>query len=92
MKYALKTVPATVGLKIAAQLTHMKARHAARANDLSAAQLLTNAVLSSHGIVPLSAAGYHAFAMKIWKMRRSTSNPALLAGATGLRTRPSVAA
>lgn len=82
-KYDAKTVAATVGLKFAAQIPTMPANYAAFANDFSAMQILTNAVLAAEGVRPIEAGGYQAFAAKLWKAQKSTADPTLTNIATG---------
>ena len=82
-KYGAKTVAATVSLKFAAQIPTMPDNYTAFANDFVAMQLLTNACIAGEGVRPLEAGGYQAFAAKLWKLKKSTSDPTLTNVATG---------
>jgi hypothetical protein len=76
-KYNAKTVAATVGLKIGAQLPTMPDNYTAFVNVFAAMQLLVNSVLATEGVRPIQAGMYQAFAAKVWKLQNSTSDPTL---------------
>lgn len=68
--YNSKTTPATVSLKVAAQLSTMKATYAATMNSLVAAQLLTAGVLDGLGIIGPLRGKHYAFSNRLWKIQR----------------------
>lgn len=76
--YDAKVTPTTVGLKIAARLTGMKSDFAAFAADFVPKQLLVNAELGKvNTIFPLSYGGYQAYASELWKLSKTTTQPAV---------------
>jgi len=74
--YDLMTAPSTVGLKIAARLTHMRQSFASMTNDLVASQLLTAGVLDAATIVGPMRGRYHAFSNRLWSICRHYNGPA----------------
>lgn len=82
-KYNAKTVPATVGLKIGAQLPSMPDRYQAFANSFVPMQMLVNGVCAAEGVRPIEVGMYQAFAAKLWKTQNVTSDPTLTNIATG---------
>jgi len=77
--YDLKTAPTTVGLKVAAQLTTMRASFASATNDLVAAQLLTAVELDKGAIVGPMRGRYYAFSNRLWKICRHYNGAAATA-------------
>lgn len=77
-KYDAKTAATTVGLKIASRLSGMQSDFAVFANDFVAKQLLVNAELASDAtIFPISYGGYQAYASVLWKLTKTTTQPAV---------------
>lgn len=76
--YDAKVVPTTVSLKIAARLSGMKSDFAVFANDFVAKQLLVNAALATDAtIFPIEYGAFQAYASQLWKLTKTTANPAL---------------
>lgn len=76
--YNAKVVPTTVALKIASRLTGMKSDFAVFANDFVAMQLLVNAAVATDAtIFPIEYGFYQAYASQLWKLSKTTANPAL---------------
>jgi len=81
-KYIAKTTPTTVGLKIAGVLAQMKTGFSAATTDLVDMQLLVKAELAQiPAIPPIAYGSYYAYANELWKLQRTTSQPALDAAA-----------
>ncbi len=76
--YDAKVAPTTVGLKIAARLSGMKSDFAAFAADFVPKQMLVNAELGKvNTIFPLAYGGYQAYASQLWKLQKTTTQPAI---------------
>lgn len=76
-KYIAKTVPSTVGLKIAGQLADMKTGFAAVTADLVDMMVLVQTELATLTAIPTISYGqYYAYAEELWKLLRTTSQPA----------------
>lgn len=77
-KYNAKVAPTTVGLKIAARLAGMKTSYEAFAEVYTAMQVLVQAELGKVAtIFPLQYGGYYAYASELWKLTRTTTQPAV---------------
>ena len=86
--YNAKVVPTTVGLKIAARLSGMKSDFAVFANDFVAKQILVNAALATDNtIFPVTYGFYQAYASQLWKLMKTTSQPAVDATAQIIATK-----
>jgi len=76
--YDAKVVPTTVGLKIAARLAGMKSDYAVFANDFVAMQLLVRTELGTDAtIFPITYGMYYAYASQLWKLKITTTQPAV---------------
>ncbi len=79
-KYLAKTVPTTVGLKIAGQLADMKTGFANAIGGSSGLvdmlMLVQTELATLTAIPPISYGQYYAFAEECWKLLRTTSQPA----------------
>jgi len=76
-KYIAKTVPSTVGLKIAGQLADMKTGFAAATDNLVDMMVLVQTELATLTAIPTISYGqYYAYAEELWKLLRTTSQPA----------------
>ncbi len=76
--YDAKVVPTTVSLKIAARLSGMKTDFAIFAADFVPMQLLVNAALATDNtIFPITYGFYQAYASQLWKLTKTTGQPAL---------------
>jgi len=76
-KYIAKTVPSTVGLKIAGQLADMKTGFAAVTDNLVDMMVLVQTELATLTAIPTISYGqYYAYAEELWKLLRTTSQPA----------------
>lgn len=79
--YIAKYAPTQVGLKVAEQLTNMYAGYAALANDLQPIEAQVLGVLNAQSIVPARRGLYYGFARELWKLTKTTADPALTAAA-----------
>lgn len=87
-KYNAKIDPTTVGLKVAARLTVMKSDYATYAQEITDMQLLVRAeLLQDATIFPISYGGYYAYANELWKLTKTTGQPALDAAAQVVATK-----
>jgi hypothetical protein len=75
--YDLKYVAATVGLKVAAQLSGMKAGYAAIANDLQPIEESIVAALNIQGVKSAVRAPYLAYGRELWKKTKLEDGAAL---------------
>ncbi len=87
-KYTAKYVATTVGLKVAAQLTNMKAGFAAATPTFVAYELQVQGILNSSGVAGVSRSGYYNFAREIaGKEFRGSAGAGLKADAVILETK-----
>lgn len=75
--YIAKTVPTTVGLKVAEQLTGMKSGYAAVAASIVPIEVATAQVLSGLNVPSAKWGQYFAFAREIWKREKLGGDPGL---------------
>lgn len=87
--YNAHTVATTVGLKVASQLSLMKASFATQAASFVAKEIAIQAVLNAEGDVPtIQYPFYLNFGREIWSLTyRGITGPNLLAMATSLKTK-----
>lgn len=76
-QYIAKTVPTTVGLKVAAMLTGMRSSYDAHANDIQPVETAICAVLTGENIVSAQWGKYLAFGRQVWKREKLGGDPAL---------------
>jgi hypothetical protein len=87
-KYDAKTNAATVGLKIAAKLTPMKADFATFANDFVADSILINAALGTDAtIFPIWYGGYQAYGAQLWRLQKTATGAIVDATAQVIKTK-----
>lgn len=87
--YNAKTVPTTVGLKVASQLTLMKASFADMANSFVAKEIAIQAVLNGEGDIPtIQYPFYLNFGRELWALSlRGINGNVLVAVGTSLKTK-----
>lgn len=87
--YNAKTVPTTVGLKVASELTLMKADFATQAASFVAKEIAIQAVLNAEGDVPtIQYPFYLSFGREIWSLTyKGISGPAQVGMGTSLKTK-----
>lgn len=76
-KYDLKYSPATVGLKVAAQLADMKVLYAAQANAITAIEISTSACLNTQGVKSAVRGPYYSYTRELWKKSQLEAGSAL---------------
>jgi hypothetical protein len=83
--YLLKTVPATVSLKVAAVLGGMKTGFSAAINDLVPIEQATQGVLNDADVPTVQYPFYLNFAREIWARKfRGIDGPTLISSAQSL--------
>lgn len=76
-QYIAKTLPATIGLKIAARLVGMRSGYASIANDLQPIESQITTVCTTDGVVSAQWGKYLAFGRQVWKRAKLGGDPAL---------------
>ena len=85
--YNAGTIATTVGLKIAARLTGMKATYAAIANDIQPIEEAASTVMNAQGTPAAVRPAYYNFTRELWKKTKMEAGVALSNDAQRIKDR-----